>query len=177
MSTINTVNPMRELAGAIVQNFDANRDGSLSADEFTSFLSQLVGGTTGQQTQAAARQPATLLSAVLFPTETAATTPPRARVGTMMGFDDVKLNNPSHATFKYQVGRILQFYPSTKEGLQAALPEIQKLVPGAKIVGTNGDKIDFGDYTDAEAGKIGMIDVLVGASTGGRGWAWQPVEA
>jgi hypothetical protein len=177
MSTINSVNPMRELAGAIVQNFDGNRDGNLSADEFTSFLSQLLGGATSQQAQAGARQPVPLLQSVLFPTETAAATVPRARVGSMIGFDDTKLNNASHTTFKYQIGRILQYYPSTKEGLQAALPEIQKLVPGAKIVGTNGDKIDFGDFTDAKSGKIGMVDVLVGAATGGRGWAWQPVEA
>jgi hypothetical protein len=176
MSTINNVNPMRELAGAIVQNFDGNRDGSLSADEFTSFLSQLLGGTSAQQAPTAPRMPAGF-SSILFPAAAVPSAAPvRTRVGTMLGFDERKLGDASHTTFKYQIGRILQFFPSTKEGLQAALPEIQKLVPGAKIVGTNGDKLDFGDYTDAKSGKIGTVDVLVGAAQGGSGWAWQPIE-
>ena len=65
---------------------------------------------------------------------------------------------------------------ASERDMQQALAEIQAIVPEAKIVGTNGDKIDFGSYVDAKAGKIGVIDVLVGAAQGGRAWAWQPVE-
>jgi hypothetical protein len=93
----------------------------------------------------------------------------------MAGFDDTKLRDESHTSFKYQIGRILQYYPNTPEGLWQALPEIQKLVPGAKIIGTHGDKIDFGTYDDPKSGRIGVIDVLLAAAEGGRGWAWQPV--
>ena len=94
----------------------------------------------------------------------------------MEGFDYFKLRDDTHTSFKYQIGRILQFYPNTPDGLQQALPEIQNLVPGATITGSKGDRIDFGDYVDPKSGKIGVVDVITCAGLGGRGWAWMPLE-
>jgi len=191
MSAITPTNQVTTLANSILQNFDANHDGSLSSDEFTTFLSQLLGnvatppppagtgtgtGTgagTGAGTGTASTTPAELSTLYSTVSDTAA---PRTRVGNMVGFDDEKLRDQSHTSFKYQIGRILQYYPNTPEGLRQALPEIQKLVPNAKIIGTHGDKIDFGDYNDPKSGHIGVVDVLLAAGEGGRGWAWQPVE-
>jgi hypothetical protein len=79
-------------------------------------------------------------------------------------------------TLKYQVGRILQQYPNTSQGLRDALAEIQQIAPGVKITGTNGDKLDFGSYIDPKAGRIGVVDGLQGASIGGRAWQWSPIE-
>ena len=174
MAAITATNQATALANSIIQKFDANRDGSLSSDEFASFLTQLVGSVGTQQTSTTSKTKALDLS-TLFPT---VVTPAavRSRVGTMAGFDDLKLRDETHRSFKYEIGRILQYHPNTPEGLQEALPEILKLVPGAKIIGTHGDKIDFGDYNDTKSGHIGVIDVLVGAGEGGRAWAWQPVE-
>lgn len=172
MSNVTAVSSMSDLANSIIKNFDANNDGALSKDEFGSFLGQLL-NNAGSQTTAPTSTVASGL-ATLYPSATAATE--RVKAGVLSGFDGSKLDNASHTTFKYQVGRILQYYPSTPEGLQQAMDEIRELVPGAKIIGTNGDKIDFGDYTDERSGKIGVVDVLVGAASGGRAWAWQPVE-
>ena len=88
----------------------------------------------------------------------------------------VKLDDTTSKSFKYQIGRILQYYPNTPAGLQDALPEIQALVPGAKITGSKGDRIDFGDYVDPKSGKIGVVDVILSAGTGGVAWTWQPEE-
>ncbi len=99
-----------------------------------------------------------------------------APAGRLEGFDAAKLANTSHQTLKYEVGRILQQYPNTPQGLQDALPAIQALVPGARITGSSGDKLDFGTYVDARQERIGVIDVLRGASMGGLGWQWHPVE-
>ena len=173
MAAITATNQTNVLVNSIIQRFDANGDGSLSANEFGAFLTQLVGSATTQDSAATrinVTNPSTLFATASAPVVE------RSRVGTMLGFDYNKLSDESHNTFKYQMGRILQHFPNTPEGLRQALPEIQNLVPGARITGTHGDKIDFGNYEDPRAGRIGVIDVLVGAADGGRGWAWQPVE-
>jgi hypothetical protein len=175
MNSVARIGSTNDLASTILKNFDKDGNGSLSADEFGSFLNQLMGSIKQTPARAAA-SPATRSVPTLFPSASAAAAAPRARLGDMLGFDENKLANTEHVTFKYQVGRILQHYPSTPDGLRQALGEIQQLAPNAKIIGTNGDKIDFGEYNDPKAGKIGVIDVLVGAASGGRGWAWQPVE-
>ena len=174
MSAITPTTQINALANSIMQNFDANRDGSLSSDEFTTFLTQLI-GNVGTPQIPTATTPASMDLSTLFPSASTSAEA-RTRVGTMTGFDDLKLRDESHNTFKYQIGRILQYFPNTPEGLRQALPEIQKLVPGAKIVGSKGDTIDFGDYDDPKAGRIGSVDVLLAAGEGGRGWAWQPIE-
>jgi hypothetical protein len=74
------------------------------------------------------------------------------------------------------MGRILQGYANTPAGLREALPEIQQLVPGAKIVGSKGDKVDFGDYVDNRGTRIGVIDLIQAAGEGGKAWTWQPAE-
>jgi len=175
MASIAGVGSTNELAAQILKRFDRDGSGSLSADEFASFLSNLVSSTQAGP-RAATKAAAATSPTVLTPFESSATAPPRTRVGQMAGFDEIKLANSNHTTFKYQVGRILQYYPATPDGLRQALPEIQQLVPGAKLVGTHGDKIDFGTFSDPKSGRIGVVDVLLGAATGGRGWAWQPVE-
>ena len=84
--------------------------------------------------------------------------------------------NASHDSTKYRIGRILQYYPNTPAGLRDALPEIQQIIPGVKIAGGNGDKLDFGSYVDPKGYKIGIIDVLQAAGAGGTAWQWAPVS-
>lgn len=156
-----------DLASVLLRRFDANADGKLSGEEFGSLLGQLLGRISdGSASSTTTNAAATT------------TTTTRARVGTMAGFDEAKLSNPDHGTFKYQIGRILQYYPNNAEGLRQALPEIQRIVPGATITGSNGDKLDFGNYLDPKSGRIGVVDVIVaaGGPAGGTAWAWQPVE-
>jgi hypothetical protein len=83
------------------------------------------------------------------------------------GWDQSKWGDPTHQTPKYVVGRILANYPTTPAGLQAATAEIARSFPGTTF---NGKDI-------LTIPGVGPIDVLTGASVGGTGWAWQPVES
>ena len=160
---------VRDLAATITKQLDADHDGKLSSTEFEGFLSQFL-NTVGQNVTTAAA------SASVAATTTAAATPAaRPAIGTMAGFDAAKLANTAHDTFKYQIGRILQGYANTPAGLREALPEIQQLVPGAKIVGSKGDSIDFGDYVDNRGTRIGVVDLVQAAGEGGKAWQWCPV--
>ena len=161
---------MSDLASVLLRRFDTDRDGKLSGSEFGSLLTNMLGGASSHGTSGVAAG-----GAAATDTASAAT---RTRVGQFSGFDMTKLNDPAWSSFKYRIGRVLQFYPNTAEGLRQALPEIQEIVPGATITGTNGDKLDFGDYVDTKSGRIGVVDVVIGAGgpSGGTAWAWQPVE-
>ncbi len=38
----------------------------------------------------------------------------------------------------------------------------------------HGDKLDFGSYVSPEGIKVGVIDVIQSAGTGGTAWQWAP---
>jgi len=166
-NSVSSLSPLNDLAATITRKFDKDQDGRLSVDEFAGVLSQLLGGATGGTLTNRA-------SSLGLASEGASAT--RTPLGNMGGFDLGKLANLDHRTTKYEMGRIFQFYPNTPAGLRDALPEIQQLVPGVRIVGTNGDKLDFGDYVDPEGNRIGIVDVLQAAAEGGKSWHWIPVE-
>jgi hypothetical protein len=161
---------VRDLAATITKQLDADKDGKLSSTEFEGFLSQFL-NTLGQNATATAAATASAQSPAAATTATAAARP---AIGIMAGFDAAKLANTSHDTFKYQIGRILQGYANTPAGLREALPEIQQLVPGAKIVGSKGDSLDFGSFVDSRGTRIGVVDVIQAAGEGGKAWTWQP---
>jgi hypothetical protein len=161
-NSIASTTGLQELAHTITTRFDKNNDGALSADEFAGFLSQFSTLLTANASAASAGPAATV---------------DRPVVGTMAGFDAAKLADLSHTTTKYQIGRVLQHYPNTPAGLQAALPEIQQLVPSAKIAGSKGDLLDFGDYLDPGGKRIGVVDVIQSAGLGGMAWQWAPLDA
>lgn len=119
------------------------------------------GGTwqsaTGQQTDATHTVG---LSVPAPATSTPATT-------ALSGWDQTKWADPAHTTPKYVVGRILSGYPSTPDGLKQALPAIQAAFPGTSLVGLDTLNIP----------GVGLVDVGVGFSTGGTGWAWQAESA
>jgi hypothetical protein len=152
-----TTNPLTEMVANLTRRYDTDGDSKLSTDEFGSFLSDLLSGAGGQGNST-------------FAAGTAAT------LGTLEGFDPAKLGNPSHMTMKYQVGRILQQYPNTPQGLRDALPTLQSLAPGVTISGTAGDKLDFGTFVDGDNNRLGIIDVLRGAHAGGQAWQWSPAS-
>lgn len=99
---------------------------------------------------------------------------PAGQGGRLEGFDADKLAS-GHDSPKYQVARVLQKYPSTPAGLQAALAEINALGIGtASIGGSKGDKLSFGGNVDPRFNGITTFDVIRGAGNGGEAWTWQP---
>ena len=164
---------VQDLAKILTKRFDLDGNGELSGAEFAEVMKNLLAdGQTDRPTSGAAGGSGAPGATSLPSAATAA----RETVGALAGFDPAKLANADHSTFKYKIGRILQHYPNTPQGLRDALPEIQQIVPGATITGTHGDKLDFGTYSDAKAGRIGVVDVLQAASVGGRAWQWAPIS-
>jgi hypothetical protein len=171
---VQSSNPIQELAAKITKKLDVDGDGNLSSVEFSGFLTQFLGALQTQQAGGNSKTLTDVLNAAAG-TGTGATAD-RKPVGTMAGYDMGKLANLSHDSSKYRIGRILQYYPNTPQGLRDALPEIQQIIPSAKITGGNGDKLDFGTYVDSRGFTLGVIDVLVAGGAGGRAWQWAPVS-
>ncbi len=170
-SPIQSTTVLQDLAKAITSRFDADGNGQLSSDEFSGFLTSFLGSLKSNPLQAS--------GSAGLPGSTG-TTPAadadRPNVGVMAGFDARKLADLSHTSTKYQIGRVLQHYPNSPAGLKSALPELQQLVPGLSIAGSKGDLLDFGNYVSPDGTRIGVIDVIQSAGTGGVAWQWAPVE-
>ena len=163
VSSVSNNLSIQDLAARLTARFDANKDGQLSVSEFANVMTTLLGAASPASTVRASGTAAAALG--------------RPAIGVMAGFDATKLADTTHTSFKYQIGRILQGFQNTPQGLRDALPQIQQLVPGAQIAGTKGDKLDFGTYQDPKDGLIGVVDVLQGAGLGGVAWQWMPVAS
>ncbi len=168
-SPIQATTVIQDLAKTITSRYDADGDGRLSSDEFSGFLSSFLGSLQNNPLTSSN----SALSSTNATTATAAAAD-RPKVGTMAGFDAAKLANTLHTSPKYQIGRVLQYYPNTPAGLKSALPELQQLVPGLAITGSKGDKLDFGSYISPEGIQVGVIDVIQSAGAGGTAWQWAP---
>jgi hypothetical protein len=170
-SPIQSTTVLQDLAKAITGRFDADGNGQLSSEEFSGFLTSFLGSLKSNPLQAAgsAGLPGAAASAPAADAD-------RPNVGVMAGFDQGKLADLSHTSTKYQIGRVLQHYPNSPAGLKAALPELQQLVPGVSITGSKGDLLDFGNYVSPDGFRIGVVDVIQSAGTGGVAWQWAPVE-
>lgn len=82
--------------------------------------------------------------------------------GAMSGWDAGKWGDANNQHPKYVVGRILSNHPATVQGLQEAVPDIQKAYPGTTFNGK--DKLTIPG--------VGTVDVLQGAGKGGEAWRW-----
>jgi hypothetical protein len=159
-----------DLIAKVMDKFDTDKDKKLSANEFSSFLSGLVGGAgvkgmsavtaddgadtgTGTGTGVSRAQQLNL----------------KEYRGMLAGFDHVKIDNPDirdAMTSKYQASRIFQNFKPMPENLPAVVEELR--AQGINATQTDMDKIDFGD-------GYGPIDVIQGAYPGGGvAWQWMP---
>lgn len=80
------------------------------------------------------------------------------------GWDCCKWNDGMHQTPKYVVGRIIYAFPPTPAGLRQALPLIKAIYPGTEILPGKGDKVHIP--------CVGVVDLVVAAGEGGKGWWW-----
>jgi hypothetical protein len=157
-----------DLIAKVMEKYDTDKDKKLSAGEFSSFLTGLVGGTGmrgmsdsttgvvgsgGGRSGVSAAQQANL----------------KEYRGMLAGFDHVKIDNPDirdAMTSKYQASRIFQNFKPMPENLPAVVEELR--AQGINATQTDMDKIDFGD-------GYGPIDVIQGAYPGGGvAWQWMP---
>jgi hypothetical protein len=153
-----------DLIAKVMDKFDTDKDNKLSANEFSSFLTGLVGGTgvSGMpETGAAAGKAVSAAQQANL----------KEYRGMLAGFDHVKIDNPDirdAMTSKYQASRIFQNFKPMPENLPAVVAELR--AQGFNATQTDHDKIDFGD-------GYGPIDVIQGSRPGGGvAWQWLPRE-
>lgn len=163
INSVQSATSLDQLTRSLLNRFDANRDGQLTTEEFTAFLSQFLAGAAGPGGRAlgvAAGAPAGLKAGV---------TPP-----TMNGFDARKLANTSHNTIKYQFARVAQQYSldsvtdkASGEALLASMKSDLEAA-GVTVLDVKGDKIKLKD----DAGQEAWIDVIQSCSAGTPAWQW-----
>ena len=161
ISSVSSTNPLDQLAQSLVQRFDANQDGQLTTDEFTSFLSSFLNSlSTGNGNALGIASGAASSNAG-----------PKAA---LEGFDMGKINNPSNTHVKYKFGRIAQNYSlssvtdkaSAEALLNSMKPQMQ--AAGIDVLAIKGDKIQVKD----DAGQAAWIDVIRATGSSDTGWQW-----
>ncbi len=147
-----------QLISKVMDKYDGDKDGKLTSQEFGSFLSGLIGGTssTGLRTAAAV-------------TGSSVTQATGAHRGRLAGFDFAKIDDPSMhgaGTSKYIAARVFQDFPPMPESIPGVIDRLK--AQGINAVQADHDKIDFND-------GYGPIDVIQGAYPGGGvAWQWLP---
>ena len=124
-------------------SLDGNRDGQLSASEFTSFLTKLASEGLGANSSTHAA-------------EHEGTTPNEGPAPLLAGFDIAKLANPSHTTVKYLFGRVAQRYSlasvhdkaSAESLLLQMRPDLE--AAGITVLDVSRDKIQIRDDRGAD---------------------------
>ena len=171
MSTTTNVsanNGLSDLAAQLFKRVDGNNDGQLSANEFKSFLENLLNKIGSNQTAGLGTAASVGLGTPAPLVNPAAAGGTLGGYQPMLGFDYKKLNDPNHTTPKYVFARATQDLEfswdraSRSAGLQS-IADYAKTHGHTKAKVTGDDTIDFGD-------GFGDIDVL----TGDGQWWWGP---
>lgn len=139
---------IQSLARSILQQFDVNADGQLSADEFASFLDGFVQTVTGRQpaTESKGSSVSNAAATSLFLTSTASTssTASASASGTayrdrMLGFDYGRFES-AKGSLKYDAANIMQgIDPGSPGAMQKAYQELLKLHPGEVSLDKDGN--------------------------------------
>ena len=153
-------NITEQFARTLMTSLDLRRDDPRSADEFTSYLTALAGEELGTDS----------------PTHPATHDGPAPR---MIGFDFATLSDPSHATVKYQFGRVAQRYSlasvrdhaSAESLLLQMRPDLE--AAGIAVLDVSQDKIQVRD----DHGRAGWIGVIGGAGGIDPAFQWRTLPA
>jgi hypothetical protein len=167
ITNVSSTNPLDQLARALANQFDANKDGTLTTGEFTSFLTQFLGSANALSTTGS--------NAVATDAATTATGLKGGTVApTMLGFNSRKLADEGHDTVKYMFGRVAQRYSlesvhdkSTAEALLNTMKD-DLAAEGLDVLAIEKDKIKIKD----SAGKEVWLDVINSANTTHAAWQW-----
>ena len=169
INTLQSTSPIDQLARSLVERFDANRDGQLTTDEFTSFLSNFmnaVGAPASTAPGIAAGAPAVGLRKGLVPGGGAAA---------LEGFNADKIADASHLTTKYRFARVAQQYTldgvTSKAAAETLLNSMKGdlAAAGLDVLAIKNDKIKL----TVEGGKEAWIDVMRAVGSGqAKAWQW-----
>jgi hypothetical protein len=157
--TSNSLQGLQDLARSLVTRFDADRDGKLAANEFSSFLTSFINA-------AADGIPAS------GPIGAATTSSARIGGGRLEGFDAGKLQTSESP--KYKFGRVASRYDVSavhdKAGAEALLTSMAEdlRTAGFRLLEVRGDRLKFTD----DAGKDTWVDVIRGSTSGSPAFQW-----
>ena len=167
INPLQSTSTLNDLASALVSRFDLNKDGQLTTEEFTQFLSMML-GSTGLSTSGSTTTGTT------GTTGTSSTAFHGTVRPTMAGFDAGKLADVTHSTMKYKFGRVAQRYSlesvNDKASAQALLTSMKPDLDaaGLDVLAVDGDSIKVKD----DAGQEAWIDVIRGSKSGSPAWQW-----
>lgn len=166
-----TANSIQRLTNSIMNSVDVNGDGQLSLDEFGRFLANFMQSVVGRTTTASGAT-GSITTTPLLGRGTALATESRANQPlppVLPGWKQEKWVNSAHTTIKYVAGRVMARYepsewvnPSTREQILADFR-----AAGLNPTASGKDTVDFND-------GAGPIDIVQGASVGGKAWQWLP---
>jgi hypothetical protein len=156
---------------SIIKQFDTNKDGQFSADEFSNFLNAFVKAMAGTNTTATTKTTATSSAAVtsaLLATTTGSTSSSSDSLPDCPpGWNQQKWVDSSHTTIKYVAGRIMARYSPSDWVDETKREQILSdfRTAGLNPTASGKDCCDFGD-------GAGPIDLVQAASQGGKAWQW-----
>ncbi len=168
INPLQSTSTLNDLASALVSRFDLNKDGQLTTEEFTQFLSTML-GSTGLSTRASTTDSTGSTTGSAGSTGFHGTVRP-----VMAGFDAGKLADVTHTTMKYKFGRVAQRYSlesvNDKASAGALLTSMKPDLDaaGLDVLAVDGDSIKVKD----DAGQEAWIDVIRGSKSGAPAWQW-----
>lgn len=166
INSVQPSSPFDQIAKTLVDRFDANKDGQLTTEEFTSFLSNFLSAAAVPAGKAVG------LAADALPGN-------GLKLGTVRptleGFDSGKLADAGHLTVKYKFARVAQQYSlegvTSKAAAESLLNTMKSdlTAAGLEVLDVSKDKIKIKD----DAGQEAWIDVIRAAGSGrARAWQW-----
>lgn len=168
INALQSTNPIEQLARSLVDRFDANRDGQLTTEEFTSFLTSFV-----DSARSAATAPGIVNGAPAHGLRKGLVD--NGGPAALEGFNHDKLKDPTHLTPKYRFARVAQQYSldgvTSKAAAERLLTSMKADLEaaGLDVVAIRNDKMKL----RLDDGREAWIDVMRAVGSGqAKAWQW-----
>lgn len=164
VNSVSAANPLQDLASLLLNNFDTNKDGSLSSDEFAGLVTKLA---------AQFNVPATAASTAYKTTSATAPIVSLGSSGRFEGFDLVRAQDPqksakdAFAMLAGQAGSMPRTKVEAEQWFNTNIKaEFEAL--GHKVNWVEGDKFSFTNWQGTFT-----VDFVRGADGDDPAFAWQ----
>jgi len=166
INSVQSPTPFEQIARSLVDRFDANMDGQLTTEEFTSFLSNFLTTPATPNGVAAGAGTNGLKLGTVKPN--------------MDAFDSRKVADPGHLTVKYKFAKVAKQYSLESVTDKTKAEELLKQMKadltaiGLNVLDISKDKIKIKD----DAGQEVWYDVIRAAGSGhARGWQFSDTRS